>query len=342
VRLSSPSPRPKPYPAGEILYVNGTSNLPPGFSTEVALSRLKTSGYITHIPITIQGDGSFSFTVDTRTLKEGTYRLEVVEKTEFPYGSSSINWIFFDVIDRRDELTVTSPLTQDFDGTLDVTGSISTVGGQGLQLEVQQGGKTVYGPEYISTGNGAFDASVPIDTAGTYTVTLKDATEYVWTMSFSVNAPAPTTTLTPPPTTSVTTIPPAARTATTTASRTQPAYFEVDTNRGEVHITTSAGVDWVVEYLDESGNLNKVNTRGTASEEVRFTANGGTVYVKVYPDPYSDQASITLSVENAASVSVCTTCQGQFGDGIPTTTTPLPLFLALGALAVLVIVRRRS
>jgi hypothetical protein len=334
---------PKTINAGETLKVNGTSNLPAGFSTEVTLSKVGSSVTLNRKQITIQDDGSFTCSFDTTSLEKGTYRLEIPKNSEYSYGSGSTSWLFFDVIDRRSELTVSSPLTQTFDGTLDVAGTISTVEDGGLKVEVQQGVTIIFGPEYISTTKGgAFDISIPIEAGGSYTVTLIDSTDYTWSIRYSVISPVPTslvtTTTSEAPTT--TTGIPGAPHATVTASRTQPAYFEVITNRGEVHAVTSGGVDWVIEYIDESGVLNKVNTRGTAAEEVRFASNGGTVYFKVYPDQFADQAPLTLSVENARSVTVCTTCQTLFGEVITTPATPLSLFIVLGALAVLVFVRR--
>jgi hypothetical protein len=66
------------------------------------------------------------------------------------------------------------------------------------------------------------------------------------------------------------------------------------------------------------------------------------VYFKVYPDQFADQAPVTLTVENARSVSTCTTCQAVFGDVVTTPAVSLPLILVLGALAVLIIAKRRS
>jgi hypothetical protein len=334
---------PKTVYPGETLIVNGTSTLPAGFSTEVTLSKVGSSMVLNRQQITIQADGSFTANFDTNSLEEGNYRLEIPKNNEYSYGSSSTLWMFFEVVDRRNELVVTSSLTQTFDGTLDITGSISTVEDAGLKIQVRQGMTTVFGPEYVlTTGNGAFDISVPIDSEGSYDVTLTDSTEYPWLIHFTVLTPTPTTavtTITEPPTTTVI---PAGQQATATASRAQPAYFEVDTNRGELHVVTSGGVDWVVEYVNEAGVTNKVNSRGTAAEEVRFATNGGTVYFKVYPDQFADQAPVTLTVENARSVSPCTTCQALFGDAVTTPATSLSLAVALGALAVLVIARKRT
>jgi hypothetical protein len=332
---------PKTINAGAPLVVNGTSTLPPGFSTEVTLSLVGSSTTLSQKQFTIQEDGSFSVTFDTTSLEQGNYRLEIPKNSEYSYGSGSTLWLFVQVIDRRSELTVSSPLTQTYDGTLEVAGSIPTVSDGGLKVQVKQTGNTIFGPEYISTTkDGAFDTSIAIDSGGEFTVILTDTANYSWFIEYTVLIPTPTTVVT---TTSLpVTQTPSIVQASAPTSRTQPAYFTVETNRGEIDAVTSAGVDWVVEYVNETGAVNKVNTRGTAAEEVRFMTNGGTVYFKIYPDQFGDQANITLSVRNARSISVCTTCQALFGDVATTTTTPLSLFLALGALGILAIARRRS
>jgi hypothetical protein len=289
--------------------------------------------------ITIQPDGSFSTTFSTATLQSGNYKLEIPKNNEYSYGSGSTLWLFVEVIDRRSELEITSPLTQQFDGTLRVSGAIPSVGNGGLKIQVDQAGATVYGPEYISTSSGAFNIQMPILSGGVYNVTLTDTSNYPWFVQFTVLSPTPTGAVTTP-----TTIIPQARHASQSASRAQPAYFQVETNPGLLQATTSSGVDWVVEYLDESGTIQKVNTRGTSAEEVRIPTYGGTIYFKIYPDQFDEQQTITLTTENSRSISTCTTCAALFGDAAATTTpaTPLSLILVIGALALLAIRRRGS
>ncbi len=133
--------------------------------------------------------------------------------------------------------------------------------------------------------------------------------------------------------------------ATAQASRNQPAYFAVDTRPGVVTISTSSGIDWVFEYLDEDSHLTVVNEKGTIGvETATFNAKGGTVYVKVYPFTFSDQGTVTLSAQNADSVTACASCVTLFTTTpVPTTTqkSPLPLFLPFLGLVILLLVRRR-
>jgi hypothetical protein len=100
-----------------------------------------------------------------------------------------------------------------------------------------------------------------------------------------------------------------------------------------------------MEYIDEDNLLTVVNEKGTiGGESATFVGKGGTVYVKVYPFTFSDQGTVTLTAQNADSVTACTSCVALFTTTPPPTTTqksPLPLFLAIFALALLVIARRR-
>jgi hypothetical protein len=131
--------------------------------------------------------------------------------------------------------------------------------------------------------------------------------------------------------------------ASATATRSAPAYFEVDTQSGTVTITTSAGIDWVIEYIDEDNSLHKVNDKGMLEPETAvFAARGGSVYVKVYPMSYNDSGTVQISAANADSIRVSQTVAGLFGDATPTPTpsAPVPVVLALLALVVVVLARR--
>ncbi|WP_243668398.1 hypothetical protein [Methanoculleus chikugoensis] len=90
-------------------------------------------------------------------------------------------------------------------------------------------------------------------------------------------------------------------------------------------IVTSAGIDWVVEYVDEDGNLHKVNNKGMLEPETVEVAarGGGLVYVKVYPMSYNDSGTVQVSASNADAVRVSQTAPGLFGgDATPTLRRP--------------------
>jgi hypothetical protein len=136
--------------------------------------------------------------------------------------------------------------------------------------------------------------------------------------------------------------------ATATASHNAPAYFTVDTNAGTVRIVTSAGIDWIIEYIDESGKHYMANSKGKlAGEEATINARGGEIAVKVYPAVAGESGPVTLTAENAVSVTVSESVSALFS-GTPTSpgqtsaqATPLPAVIALLALLVVFAALRR-
>ncbi len=334
---------PKTVYVGDRLDVAGTTitgglpkpTLNPGFSTDVILYYASgTKSEIARKTIVVQEDGSFSASFDTAGLAAGTYSIEIIDPTQTTFGGSSTTMQIVTLVDRSKDITVQSPLSQEFDGTLDIRGTVSGVGDAGVQVRVERGSAVIYGPEYIRTGaDGAFAAEIPIPGGGKYEVTFSDAKGYIGTTTFAV-ASAPTATATP-----------AMISASAPSTRSAPAYFEVDTKSGMVTIATSVGIDWVIEYIDEDGKPHKVNDKGLLEPETAvFAARGGTVYVKVYPMSHKDSGTVQVSAANAHSVRVSQAAPGIFGDVVPTTAkpAPVPVVLALLALIVAVILARRG
>lgn len=334
---------PKTVYVGDQLNVTGTTivggltkpSLNPGFSTDVVLYYAQgTKSEVARKTIVVQEDGSFSATFDTTGLAAGTYSVEIIDPTQTTFGGSSTTMQIVTLVDRSESVVVQSPLNQEFDGTLDLRGTVSGIGSAGVQIRVEKGGAVVYGPEYIRTdATGAFAAEVPISEGGTYEVTFSDAKGYIGTVTFVISG-APSATATP-----------AMISASAPATRSAPAYFEVDTKSGTVTIATSVGIDWVIEYIDEDGKSHKVNDKGLLEPETAvFAARGGTVYVKVYPMSYNDSGTVQVSAANADSVRVSQAAPGLFGDAKPTTTqsAPVPVVLALLALVVVAVLARRG
>lgn len=326
---------------GDTLEITGTTivgglpkpSLDPGFSTEIILYALKPGkSEVGRKTIVVQQNGEFSTTFDTSGLKAGDYSIELIDPTQTTFGSSSKVQQITTLVDRSGTLTITSPSNQDFDGTLDIRGAIADLGDAGVQIEVEHDGAVVYGPKYAATGkDGAFSVEVPICAGGAYEITFSDTKGYIGNALFVVvGTPGPTAT-------------PAMISASSPATRSAPAYFEVDTKTGTVTIATSAGIDWVVEYIDEDGNHRKVNEKGMLEPEtVEVAARGGPVYVKVYPMSYNDSGTVQVSASNADSVRVSQTAPGLFGDATPTPAqaAPIPAALALLAVLAVILVRR--
>ncbi|MFA5613467.1 MAG: hypothetical protein WC993_03245 [Methanoculleus sp.] len=336
---------PKEVSIGDPIKVNGTTivggltkpSLSPGFSTDVILYSVKsTKSEVGRKTIVVQEDGLFSTTFETGGLTAGDYTIEIIDpEPPNTFGGSSKTLQFLKLVDRSGDVRITSPLVRDFDGSLDIAGTIDKIGNAGVRIEIESGGAIVYGPEYIRTDpNGAFAATVPIQSTGTYRVTFRDTKGYIGTFTFVVTGgPAPAETET------------AVVSASAPATRSAPAYFEVDTRVGLVTLTTSSGgIDWVIEYIDEGGRLRKINDAGLLDPEiVEFSAQGGRVYVKIYPTGYSDHGTVQLSATNADAVRASQNAPVIFGDATPTpaeAATPLPAVLALFAVLVVILSRR--
>ncbi|TAJ44666.1 hypothetical protein [Methanofollis fontis] len=332
---------PKSVNEGQPLEVVGTTTgASPGYAFEVVFyDTTYAKSEIARQQVVLQADGSFSVTFQTDGLKGGTYSIEIAESGDGIFGGTK-KPVILTIVNRTADLTITSPLSQAYDGTLLVAGSVKGLGDAGIQLSVTgPGGANVYGPRWIATTGGAFSQEVPITQGGRYVAGLMDNTSYVWSVDFTVTGGivtvAPTTAATPAegPTYS----------AAAQASRSTPAYFVVETLGGPVTITTSSGIDWVVEYIDESGGRTMVNNQGTsAPEQITLQARGGTVYVKVYPQLYTESGRAVITGKNVKSVAVDASVAERFGDPVPTTTeSPLPLWSVPAALGALLLFRRR-
>jgi len=329
--------------AGETLQVSGTSlgTLKPGFSTDLIFYQMQfTKKEIARAQIVVQEGGIFSASFPTLGLAGGNYLLELVDPRtdgQEVFGGTAKNQKFVTVVDRSGEITISSARVQTFNGVLYLKGTLAMTGNNGTEIRVEKAGQVIFGPEYIGTVSGEFAKTVPITEGGTYRVSFSDARGYIGMAEFAVKDAT---------TTSATTATPTARpeiTASTPSSRTQPAYFTVDSAGGTLRIRTSSGIDWIMEYVDENGGRFTLNQKGTVGgESVTVETLGGPVYVKVYPATYTDQGTVTLYAENADSLNVCTTCAAYFaGTPAPTPTQKTPLPAAIAVLSLLFLVLRR-
>lgn len=325
---------------GMPLVVNGTSNLPAGISVDVILSRSEyTTEEKARQTVTLQGPREFTVVFDTKDLTKGQYKIEVPGVQGYAFLGNSTTIRVVHIIDRTDELTIKSPRTQEMDGTLELRGIIPQLKNTGVQIEViGPNNEVVFGPEYIATQNdGSFSKDIRIDMPGTYEVSFTDAKGYIGTFAFEVTPKFEPTTV---PTTPEPVI--AAITATAHSSNDRPAYFLVTGMQGVVKISTSPGIDWVIEYADASGIIHKVNNKGQIDpEEVTIEPGNGTLYLKVYPYRFSDEGEVSLFAEGAERIGVATEVPPVFATtAIPTTKTSLPGGVVL--LAVLVLGLRRA
>jgi hypothetical protein len=140
---------PKTVYVGDPLKVTGTTivggltkpSLNPGFSTDVVLYSVKhTKSEVDRKTIVVQEDGTFSATFDTRrSCCRGLHgRDHRSPSRRTPLGAvqrpcSSSNWSI-----GPEDLRITSPLVQEFDGSLDIAGAQSAdIGGAGVRIQVE-------------------------------------------------------------------------------------------------------------------------------------------------------------------------------------------------------------
>jgi hypothetical protein len=326
---------------GQDLVLHGTSTLPAGFSTDVILYKNKPAiREIARKTITIQEGGSWTVTFQTSSLAAGEYNLQILEKDGYTYGTySSCTSKYpkiFQIVDRAQELEITSPLVQSYTGELLITGRSTTVGDSGIRITVTMGSAIIFGPEYVATDkNGAFTLEVPISSSGSYEVNFADNTGSIVTYTFTVQ---PSTTATTPAGNGLS--------ASSAASAASPAYFAIDAKPGTVTVTLSTGTDWALEYRDETGQITKIDSSGAQNTETaQITSQGGVIYLKVYPAASGTGGTVTVTVANAYAVTVSQTAAGLFGNGATATQTqesPVSLFAAVAALCLIVTAGRRQ
>jgi hypothetical protein len=202
------------------------SNFPAGTTFDVVVYQ---SGYtatpLKRQSVTIQENKPTQYLLfDTKGLPGGQYKVEIqfIGPDEGKLSTHSVILQLPKLIDRSNEITLTSPMTQTSDEPLRIEGSVTKVGNEGVQIEVTGPDGVIFGPqwigtkEYIQSGAGEFTQQVSVSKPGDYEVTFRDSKGYIGVKTFKVIAPStsvPTTIpitapVTPRPSTTVTTIPP--------------------------------------------------------------------------------------------------------------------------------------
>ena len=112
---------PDSLPVGKPLVVTGTTTFGIGTPLDVVLYRqLTTATEIQRNIVYIQSDRTFRTVFDTTGLEPGTYKVEVPANG----GGDSVTARVIQLIDRSNELLLTSPTTQNFKNTLYIAGTI--------------------------------------------------------------------------------------------------------------------------------------------------------------------------------------------------------------------------
>jgi hypothetical protein len=277
----------------------------------VLYQQVTTSTEIKRVIAYVQSDKTFRVVFDTTLLPVGLYKVEV------PSGGTgdSITMRQVNLVDRSDEIVLTSQMTQTISGKMNIAGKITVDTNSGVQIAViGPDNSVIFGPMYVDTDSlGEFNVAVPISQAGDYEVSFTDAEGYIGSRTISIIGGHETISTETPLT--ATAQQPAQMSAQGKSSRDNPAYFIVrPAGNGPVTVSTSTSVDWVVEYTDENGDLHTVNDQGYYTPEI-VVVNGADkpLYFKVYPYKYSVSAVVTLYADNADSIEVSPTVPAAFG-----------------------------
>jgi len=322
---------PDTLPIGKPLIVNGTTTFGIGTPIDVVLYyQLTTTTEIKRKIAYVQSDYSFRTVFDTTGLKSGMYKVEV--PTNGMGDSVSVRVVY--LVDRSDDIQLSSPTTQNFNGKIYISGTIKGDENSGVQIEViGPDNLVVFGPRFINTNyQGTFTTDVPISGPGDYEVSFTDARGYVGKRIITIKELQSLTSAPNPATTTVSVV-----SAHTKSSRENPAYFAIKTGFGQVTIHTSSSIDWVIEYVDEKGVIQLVNGQGEQyPEQIQLQGKGKTLYIKVYPVKYSVNSEVFIYAENALSVVISPSVPEPFAaatQNTPTSTPASPLFPVLGIVA---------
>ncbi len=319
---------------GKPLVVTGTTTFGIGTPIDVVLYyQLTTTTEIKRKIVYVQSDKTFRAVFDTTGLKPGTYKVEVPADGL----GDSVTMLLVTLYDRTEDIHLSSPLNQSFNGRISLSGQIEGDENSGVQIEViDPDGLVVFGPQYVNTNNAAhFAADIPINGPGAYEVSFTDVKGYIGSLTITSQSPA-TADLTVAPTGTMTTNP-VVVSAHARSSRDTPAYFVVKTGTGPVTLYTSKSFDWVIEYIDDKGILHTDNDQGEMSPEAaEFQGQGKIVYVKVYPYLYSVASDVFLYGENVNSIVVSPTIPAPFAATEPrsATTEESPVIPIMGVIAV--------
>jgi len=345
---------------GAPLIVNGTTNLADGVNFDIVLSNADyNTVVIDKKNVVVQHtdeNKSFSVVFNTTGLKKGQYKVEVSPIGDYSFLGDSVTLRPVTLVDRSDEITLTSPLRKQYDGLLVIAGNGAGLINSGVEIVVTTAnGTLVYGPEFIASDYmGYFSKSFTIPAPGYYIVNLSDARGFIGNFTYTILQPKETPPATTPPVVNSTPTPPThpAVFAESSASRDDPAIFAVFANPGPVTISTSTGIDWVIEYLDRSGTIHKVHETGAQyPESATFQSDGNTTWVKVYPFKYGDNSTVTLYAENALDIQISKNGADFFPVTDETTSTPettkkspLPgvLFIVATGIGIIMMMRKRG
>ena len=176
---------PETLAVGKPLIVTGTTTFGIGTPIDVVLyHQLTTSSEAGREIAYVQSDKTFRVIFDTTILKKGIYKVEVPATGL----GDSITMRLVELVDRNDEIQMSSSEQMLFNGTLALAGTLKGNQNSGVQIEVTgPDGSRILGPQYISTNyQGYFSFEIPLTLTGVYEVSFTDAKGFIGTRNVSV------------------------------------------------------------------------------------------------------------------------------------------------------------
>ena len=98
-------------------------------------------------------------------------------------------------------------------------------------------------------------------------------------------------------------------------SRADAGFYVIEPSADIVTLTTTTGVDWVIEYIDPvTGTKQRVNEAGPdEAESVRISTAKSPLYVKIYPYSFNDVSDITIFGTGIKSMGASNKARVAFG-----------------------------
>jgi len=325
---------------GENFDFDGSTNTPSPDVIHIVFSRVSNVPIEIDrisIPINDRAETVFSGTFSTSGLEAGRYRIEGVSESKRNFSGDSRILRVVTLEDRTNDVSITSLREQWVSDVLKVTGSIRDFKDTNALFELKKDGETVFGPFPVSVPHGRFDYNIPVSEPGTYMLSISDYRGHIGEYQFVLRAepgsgtayqeeivrptvepiqPAITEVSIQAPTavpttmaTLVSTLAPIDETSAdieyhARLSRTDAGFYTINPSDEIVVITTSTGVDWVIEYIDPiTQSKHRVNDADAHNaESIRISTGGSLLYVKIYPYSFSEVADITIFGTGIASI----------------------------------------
>ncbi|HUU74732.1 MAG TPA: hypothetical protein VMW63_01440 [Methanoregulaceae archaeon] len=197
---------PEKVQAGVPLVVTGSTTFPAGTEFDLMFYKLNQPlpELVERRVVIIDESKEFIASLSTMGLESGQYKLEVAFPSDqgTKLGSGSTTLKILDIIDRSDELRITSPLEQTLTETLLVEGYIQDIGVATISMKVTGPGGFVVPVTNIRTTtipgriDGHFSKKIAVSDPGNYYVSFSDAKGFMTTVKFTVVMPARTTEMT--------------------------------------------------------------------------------------------------------------------------------------------------